>query len=350
MKSICRNSIYMFKNMTRDMSFTFWELIYPIVLVSFFYVAFSGIMSGEIEDINLGIEKDNKSAYILETVDILNLVEIEKDDINRALENEKIDGFVNNDLNLLVNKSDLNQTIIKTILDQINQSMLLNESIGKLDPSVNYLKGEAQQSNIIIIIFYSLIAMVSAYGVFPGIEITNLVQANLTPLGARINTTPVKKSTLLISGIVVGLFMNLASNTLLLLFIHFILKLDIIANLPNTILFILLGNLFGISLGIFIGISSRKSEGFKSMLAIVSTLFLSFIAGLMSPDIKYVIEDKFPIVARINPMSIITNNLYRVNSLNSKADLNGALLLVLYSSILMMLSYMFLRRRRYDSI
>lgn len=351
MKDIWRNSIYMFKNMFRDRSMIFWMLIYPIVLVSFFYTAFSGITNGEIEDINVGAEKGNNSAYILENIELLNLVEIEEQDIKEALKNDEIDGFVDKDLNLLVDKSGPNQTIIKSILDTIRQTIALNAPLEKLDFSANYLTKESQEANGLLVIFYSLIAMVSAYGIFPGIEITNIVQANLTPLGARLNTAPIKKSTLLISGVLVGLAINLLSNVLLFLFIHFVLDLDIIRNLAATSIFILLGNLFGISLGIFIGASNRRSPGFKNMLAVTSTLSLSFIAGLMSPDIKYMIESNTPIVARINPMSLITNNLYRINLLNNTSGLtNGALILAFYSSTLILTSYIFLRRRQYDSI
>lgn len=351
MKDILRNSTYMFKNMFRDMSFTFWGLIYPIVLVWFFYTAFSGITNGEISKINVGVEAGNRSTYILETVDILNPIEIKKEEVNSSLENEEIDAFVDKDLNLLVYKSGLNQTIVKGVIDTIKQTIALGQSAKGLDLNVNYLKEQAQESNGMLVIFYSLIAMVSAYGVFPGIEITNLVQANLTPLGARLNTVPVKKSSLLVSGILVGLFMNLMSNILLLLFIHFVLKMDIIRNLAYSSIFIILGNLFGISLGIFIGSSNKKGPGFKNMLAIGSTLTLSFIAGLMSPDIKYIIETKFPLVGKINPMSLITNNLYRINLLNNTKNLiQGALLLGFYSLLLIVGSYIFLRRKSYDSI
>ena len=60
MKDIIRNAVYIFKNMFRDRSMTFWELLYPIILVTFFYTAFSGITSGGIEKINIGIEKGKK--------------------------------------------------------------------------------------------------------------------------------------------------------------------------------------------------------------------------------------------------------------------------------------------------
>lgn len=351
MKDIWRNSIYLFKNLFRDISFSFWVLIYPIVLVTFFYTAFSGLTTNVLENINIGIEKENSIKYILKDIEILNIVELSEADVDKAIEREEIDGFINEDLTLLVNKSDLKQTIIKSILDQIKQTIFLNEPLENIDFNVDYLKGKTQEANSILVIFYSLVAMVSTYGVFSGLEITNLSQANLTALGARINVTPIKKISLLISGVLVGLFINLLSNIFLILFITYVLKLDLIKNLAYSSIFIFFGNLFGIALGIFIGSSNKKSPGFKSMISIISTLFLSFLAGLMSPDIKVLVDTKLPLISKINPIAIITNSLYRINLLGNTRNLTeGIVILIVYSLVLILGSYVFLRRRQYDSI
>ncbi|MGO1468823.1 MAG: ABC transporter permease [Tissierella sp.] len=351
MKEIWRNSIYIGKNIFRDKSFTFWELIYPIILATFFYTVFSGITSQEIKTINIGIQKENELASILEPIDILNVVEVPEEDVEDKLENGEIAGFVREDLSLLVDRSELDQTVIKSILDQIHQMTLFDESIENLDFSVDYLKYKNQKSNGIIVIFYSLIAMVSTYGVFPGIEAALISQPNLSNIAARINTTPIKKSNFIISGVVVGLIINILSNILLFIFLKYVFKLDLFINLPYSIIFILLGNLFGISLGIFIGVSNKLSSGVKVMISIVSTLVLSFLSGMMSPDIKILIERHLPILSKINPIAIITNSLYKVNLLNNTKDLSsGILILLSYSVVLILGSCLFIRRRQYDSI
>lgn len=337
--------------MFRDLSFTFWGLMYPIILAGFFYIAFSGMVNAELEPINVGIEKGNSTANILQGIDILNVVEVSEKDIVKKLEAKEIDGYIKNDLGLIVDKSGLNQTIIKGILDQVKQSIALNEPIKSLDFEVDYLSGKTQQANGMLVIFYSLIAMVSTYGVFPGIESVNISQPNLSSIGARMNITPIKKSTLLISGMVVGLVINLLSNILLFIFLHFILRLDLYTNLAYSSIFIILGNLFGISLGIFIGASNKKSIGVKVMISIVITMFLSFLSGLMSPDIKVLIDKNLPLLSKLNPIAIITNSLYRINLLNNTHNLTGGILILLmYSFILIGISYFFLRGSQYDSV
>lgn len=337
--------------MFRDISFTFWGLLYPIILAGFFYTAFSGITNPEIEVLSVGIAKENPMSYILSSIDILNVVEISEEDISKKLEDEEIDAYVREDLSLVVDKAGLNQTIIKGIVDEINQTISLNEPMEAFDFTTDYVKGKNQEANSILIIFYSLIAMVSTYGVFPGIETVNLSQANLSNIGARINITPIKKSTLLTSGVIVGLTINLLSNLLLLLFLQYVLKLDLVRNIWYSSIFIFLGNLFGISLGIFIGSSNKKSPGVKTMISIMATMFLSFLSGLMSPDIKVLIDKNIPILSKMNPIAIVTNSLYRINLLGSTDNLGeGMILLIAYSLLLMGISYLFLRRSQYDSI
>ena len=351
MKNLWRNSAYQGKNMLRDLSFSFWTLIYPLVLAGFFYLAFSGITNIDLDPINIGIEKENPIVNILDEIHILKVVEIPQEKANEKIESGEIEGYIREDLSLVVNKSGLNQTVIKSVLDQIKQTIALNEPMENLDFGVDYLRGKTQNASGIVVIFYALIAMVSTYGVFPGIEAVLVIQPNLSNVGARISVTPVKKSTLLTSGLIVGFIINIFSNILLLLFLKFVLKMDLLTNIPYSIVFIVLGNIFGISLGLFIGSSNKKSAGFKTMLSIVITLILSFLSGMMSVDMKILIDKNIPILGKINPISIITNSLYRINLLGNTNDLSqGIIILLIYSLLLMGTSYLFLRRGQYDSI
>ena len=170
MKSVFRNCIYQGKNLYRDKSFLFWTLIYPLIMAIFFYTAFSGLMNVELESIDIGIDSQNPIGFILEEIELINVHNVSRDEVDEKLENDEIQGFIDNDLNLLVKKSGLNQTIIKEILDQIKQMGELNVPFDKFDFTIDYVLDRNQKADTIIIIFYSLIAMVSTYGIFPGIE------------------------------------------------------------------------------------------------------------------------------------------------------------------------------------
>ncbi len=351
MGKILRNILYQGRNFYRDKSFIFWSLIYPLIMAIFFYTAFSGIMNMEFRNIEVGIEEENPIRSILDNIDILNIHIIpEKDSVDK-LNNGEIEGFIDDNLNLSVKRSGINQTIIKEILDQVKQMVELNVPFQKFDFQTNYIVDRNQRADSIIIIFYSLIGMVSVYGVFPGIEIATIIQANLSNVAKRMNISPLRKSEFLFSGIIISLFLNLASNTLLLLFVHYVLKIKLLTDIGPSALLIFAGNLFGITLGILIGVSNKLKLNAKIILSIGITLVLSFFAGMMNPDIKVMVDKSFPIIGKLNPISIITNNLYRINLLGNTNGVDiGIYTLLGWIIVLNLISYRFLRRKTYDSI
>lgn len=351
MKNLIRNIIYQGKNTIRDYGFSFWVIVYPLILAMFFNIAFRGMMDMELENIDVGIVDGNPIEQVLEEIEFINIHKTDKRDAMEKLNNEEIHGFIDEDLNLIVKKSGINQTIIKEIIEQIKQIQKLNRPIENYDFEANYIVDRNQMANSIIVVFYSLIAMVSTYGINVGISTVSLSQANLSNIGARINITPLKKKSFLLAGVIVALFLNLLANGVLLLFVKYVLKIDLLKNLKYSLILILIGNLFGVSLGVFIGASNKKNMNTKILIGVASTLFLSFLSGMMGPWMKDVIDEYIPILARLNPISIISNNLYRINILESTKTVGeGIMILFSYCAVLIFLSYMFLRRKSYDSI
>lgn len=142
----------------------------------------------------------------------------------------------------------------------------LNRPIENYDFEVNYIVDRNQKANSIIIVFYTLIAMASTYGInIGGVTTVSLTQANLSNIGARISITPLKKKKFfLAAGVIVALFLNLLANGgALLLFTKYVLKIELLKDLKSSLILILMGNLFGVSLGVFIGASNKKSMNEK---------------------------------------------------------------------------------------
>ena len=72
---------------------------------------------------------------------------------------------------------------------------------------------------------------------------------------------------------------------------------------------------------------------------------------MIGPKIKILIDQYVPILGRLNPIALISNNLYRLNLLGyTEGITKGIALLSLYSVILLLLSYVFLRGKSYDGI
>jgi ABC-2 type transport system permease protein len=351
MRNLIRNCIYQAKHNFRDKGFLFWSLLYPILMMTFFHIAFSGVMDFKLEEVKVGIERDNPAKDILESIDFIDTVETSGGAAEALLEKGEIDGFIDGGLNIAVSESGMNQTLIKEVVDEIRQIGALGAPYENYDFTVDYISDRDQRSNSLVVMFYSLIAMVAAYSVYPGLEPINLIQANLSDIGARLSVSPLKKQSFLVAGGIVAMGLNIMSNALLLLFTKYFLRLELFYNLKYSLLLILMGNLFGVSLGMFIGASNRKSLNFKTAICIATTLFLAALSGLFGPWIKLIVDSRFGALSRMNPISIVSNNLYRVNFLeNTDGLLEGVLLLGAYSALLFLLSFVFLRRRRYDSI
>lgn len=351
MSSLIRNCIYQGKNYFRDTGQIFWTILFPIFLAIFFNLAFGGMTLPTIEDINIGVSKDNPLHYMLLEVELFNIYEVEDDNYVEMLENEEIHVYVDENMDLIVAESGIHQSIVKEVIEQIKQAIALGRPIDGSEFEVSYISHKNQESNPLIVMFYSLIAMVTTYGLFIGIETVSAIQANISNVGIRLNVTPLRKESFLMAGTIVAFIMNLVSNGILLLFLKYVLKIELFTNFPYSFIIILFANLFGVTLGVFLGASSKKDNNTKVSMGTAITLFFSFLSGLMGPWIKIVIDEKAPIIGRVNPFSIITNNLYRINVLEStKTFIEAIGILGFYIVLLLFASYLFLRRKSYDSI
>ena len=103
MKNLIRNIIYQGKNLLRDAGFSFWSLIYPLIMAVFFYMTLSGVLDFQLENINVGIDSENPISYILEDIDFVNVHKVPEDEVLKKLDSEEIDGFIDEDLNIKVN-------------------------------------------------------------------------------------------------------------------------------------------------------------------------------------------------------------------------------------------------------
>lgn len=82
----------------------------------------------------------------------------------------------------------------------------------------------------------------------------------------------------------------------------------------------------------------------------VSMLF-SFMAGMMMHDIKYIIAEKAPFLNLINPVNMITDGLYSLYYYDTlDRYLFNISSLVMFTVVMLSLSYIVLRRKNYDSI
>lgn len=387
------NLKYSLKTLFRDKGLIFWTFAFPILLGLFFNLAFSDIEKSETLDIidiaiidnyeyqnntiikeafkELGSSTSNNQLFNIKYVDV--------DEANKLLDDNKIEGYIlleNNDKKIMVKENGVNATVIKSVVDELSTNEKIinelvkdelstntNKDINKIYENV-YKKAQnlmTKDNNITdissknlsytVIEFYTLIAMSCLYGGTIGLVAISNNLANMSDKAKRKSISPTSKSSMLLSSLLASYIVQIIGVTLLLLFLYLILKIDFGTNPLFVIILTLSGSLAGLTTGVFIGTVLKCNESVKTGIIIAITMFFCCLAGMMGITLKYVIDTNIPILNIINPANMITDgfySLYYYETLN-RFWFNIASLLI-YSLILVLISYKTLRRQKYDSI
>lgn len=374
------NFKYSLKILLKNRMLIFWTFAFPIILGTFFNMAFSNIENSEKFDcINIAIVEtqefnDNeiyKNAFKELSKDgdnkLFNIKYVDEEKAKELLDNEEISGYLiyNGSSKIVIKKNGVNETIFKTAVDEINQSYGVINDLIQNDTSKIYSRIQdtlkQSDSNIIdissnklsytMIEYYSLIAMSCMYGGILAMFVINQNLANMSNKGKRVSVSPTKKSTLVFSGVLASYITQILGILLLFLYTIFVLKVDYGQNLGLVILLALIGSLAGLSLGTGVATLVKSNDNVKSSIILSITMVGSFLAGMMGITMKYVVDTNAPIINKINPVSMITDGLYSLYYYPTLDrywfDITS---LLVFSGLLILISAIQLRRQKYDSI
>ena len=210
----------------RDKEMIFWTLLFPVMLATLFYFCFSNLDSADaFSPVKTAVvaDQDYRQAAgfqaALEEVSkegedrLLQLTRVEtREEADRLLEDGRVEGYLTIEAGapkLTVRDDGLNQTILKSFLDQYLQISATAANILERNPQAaqqGLLTDLMEQQEFTREIslsnakpshqlpyFYALIAMVCLYGSFQGLTSAFYLQANLSALGARRSMAPRKK-------------------------------------------------------------------------------------------------------------------------------------------------------------
>ena len=370
------------KVLLKNKSMLFWSMIFPFVLGTFFYLAFGNLNeSFEFETIDIAVINNNEytSNTSFKTLidnlskegdsQVFNTVYVGKEKADTLLLDGEIEGYIlmkNNKPEMVIKENGIEETIIKSVLDEYYQLSSVMVNLINYDPNViysrvlenlykehNYVVDDSNEKiDFSVHYFYTLIAMTCLYGSFIGLEVIKDSEANLSKKGARISVAPVNKFKIILSGLSAGYLIQVVAIALLFLYLIFVLGIDFGSKVMPTVILALVGCLAGTSLGVFIGVSNRKNEGFKVGLLISVIMACCFFAGMMgAPGFKMFFDEKFPIFSKVNPINMITDGLYSLFAYdNLDVYYNALIRISVFSSLLIILSFVFIRRKKYDSI
>lgn len=267
---------------------------------------------------------------------------------------------------LIVTKSGISQSILKAVVDDyvhtaataasiISQNpSALAELIGRLGDRKSYTQQVSYSYAVAdpsLSYFYTLVAMTCLYAGFWGLRNTIDVQADLSPQGARRSVAPTHKLAVVLCDWSAALLISCVELAILLVYLVAVLKIDFGDQLGYVLLTCLAGSFAGVSLGTFIGTLFGRSEGPKVALLIGASMTMSFLAGLMIVEMKYIVARHAPFVSYVNPAALITDAFYSlyVFDNHNRFFLNIGLLCAI-SAVTCLISYLRLRRERYASL
>ena len=386
------NFKYALKIIFRNKSLIFWTFAFPIILGTFFKLAFNNIEKGEtLSTIDIAIidnQEFNDNQFYKEAFNQLstgknkmfNTKYTTLENAKKLLSDEEITGYLvlsNDVINITVNSSGINETIIKTVVDEINTNKnmyetLINKEIedefksgntnidykdiynkvtGKIISDVKLNDISNSNLSYTMIEYYTLIALTILYGGTISLYMVNKTLPNLSEVGKRVNTSSLKRSTILFSNLLASYVVQLIGLCILFIYCVFVIKADFGDNLPLIILLSLIGVFAGLSMGVFIGVNVKGSEGAKSGILIGITMLFNTLAGMTGVTLKYVIDKNIPIINKINPANMITDGFYSLYYLNGmNRYFFNIMSLIIFSIVLLRFSLKKLRRQQYDSI
>lgn len=199
--------------------------------------------------------------------------------------------------------------------------------------------------------FFSLLAMAALYGGLFSMTVMNNAQPPLGVVGRRIAVAPTSKAKLIISGIISSYLVQLVGLILLVAVCYFLFDIDFGANWALTFLLTLVGALSGLSFGVAISALVPGGENMKVGVLIAVTMLGAMLAGMMGGTMRYVVDQKAPLVNKFNPVALITDGFY---NLYYHPGFDGfwqdVTWLLLIAAVLLGASLLYLRKQRYDSL
>ena len=356
-----------FKYLLREKAMVFWALVFPIILGILFKLAFGGITeNNKFEAIEIAVSEralsDENFKTFLDTMEDENYFKITKSNDKEILNtNSDIRVYIEEKDEILTKKSGIEETIVETILnDYLQKSEMIvrimkenpQTDIAKLLEVEDYIKDESRKNmDPINTFFYTLVGMTAIYGYMWGLYVIYQYEANLSVNAKRNLVAPIKKSVSLLASILASWIINFVITLIFILYLDKALGVEFGGRMWLLVLLSLVSSLAGVALGILIGVSNKKSIEFKINLGIAISMLMSFLSGMMISSVKVLIQEKIPILGKINPVSVVTDAIYSLYYYEPTSRFFQNIgLLILISLTFFLASLFFMRGKEYENL
>ena len=385
------NLKYSLKTLFRSKALIFWTFAFPIILGTFFKMDFSDIENSEkLDIINIAIinnEEFNNDIVFKNTFKELsdknsenymfNIKYTTLEESKKLLEEEKITAYIlfkDNNIDMSINKNGINETVTKYVIDEVqSKKTILTNIITKELANNNYEVDYTEITNLAnsimnnskakfinksrsnlsytMVEYYTLIAMACLYGSMLSMYIINYILPNMNSVGKRVSISGVYKSSLITSCLIASYIVQIIGIAILFLYTIFVLKVDYGNHIGKVILLMLAGSLAGLSLGVSVSTIIKTNENAKTGILVAITMIMCFLSGMMGITMKYIIDKNAKILNIINPANMITDGFYSLYYYDTfNRYYFNIISLIIFSILMILISYSGLRRQKYDSI
>lgn len=385
------NLKYSLKTLFRSKALIFWTFAFPIILGTFFKMAFSDIENSEkLDIINIAVinnEEFNNDIVFKNTFKELsdknsenymfNIKYTTLEESKKLLEEEKITAYIlfkDNNIDMSINKNGINETVTKYVIDEVqSKKTILTNIITKELANNNYEVDYTEITNLAnsimnnskakfinksrsnlsytMVEYYTLIAMACLYGSMLSMYIINYILPNMNSVGKRVSISGVYKSSLITSCLIASYIVQIIGIAILFLYTIFVLKVDYGNHIGKVILLMLAGSLAGLSLGVSVSTIIKTNENAKTGILVAITMIMCFLSGMMGITMKYIIDKNAKILNIINPANMITDGFYSLYYYDTfNRYYFNIISLIIFSILMILISYSGLRRQKYDSI
>ncbi len=362
----------------RNPSIVFWPFLFPLALATLMYFAIGQMDQADFETVPAAVVVEEGGTAgndfltfidgMSETSDLICAEKMTEEEALSALEKGETEGifYAGADVSLTVSGNGFPESILQSVLASYQSGKAALEDVSDLHPEGMQAALEKMEEYSTAVtqvslggttidgnaqIFYALIGMACLYGCFIGFGCALWLQANLTALAARRCVAPVHRLRLVLTEFGAGFLLHFVNMAVLLAYMRYILKLEFTGSFPEMTGVVLVGSMFGVSMGIFVGSLGRMGEGIKIGTLLGVSMSLSFLAGLMDGSIKDAVEQHIPVLNRINPAALISDALYCINVYDAPERFAGDMVILIIMSALMVAgAFLIVRRERYGSI
>lgn len=321
----------------------FWQIIFPIILGTFFWMAFSSITekNESINKINVAVSDDgtykNKDAFnefidnVSDEQGNLKVKRMSGDEAEKALEGGKIEGiiYVSDEISLKYKETGMNQTILKSMVDSyIHNENVITDIVAKSPDKVKdamekMFSGEEYSHEVnmnadgnmdmYIQYYFALFAMTCMLAASYGLINTDEIQIGQTDVAVRRCASPTKKMVIVFTDFLASLTVQMLVFVMVFLYLDLILGIDFGDNYGFIMLSGLLSSYTGVAYGYMLGVILKLKSNAKQQIVTATVLSMNFLAGLMVANMKNVIENNMPIINRINPAAVMSDSFYALS-------------------------------------